>query len=270
MGFLSMQEYSIEIFKVQITTDAHEWMSPHFVDFQITLAFEHVVTACTFEDFITIGWPFFIPSCFHNWRYSKGSWITWWAYLLWCSLTVTLTIEGRLWWFVLHSLVLPQPLLRGWFVVTLVTGERIRNSFHFFSRVHWWRVLLPLEVFLSPPSIPPQGGGACLLLDPWACCLTPGVHGEGEVGTNGNGEVEGLALAGQRLAKIQALRKQGGANFGHSSHFGFTSELAKYWSCSCACWILPENVILWFSVALIYIMMMKGAKCPLKGKFGRK
>ena len=120
------------------------------------------------------------------------------------------TSEGRLWWFVLHSLVLPQPLLRGWFVVTLVTGERIRNSFHFFSRVHCWRVLLPLEVFLSPPSIPPQGGGACLLLDPWACCLTPGVHGEGEVGTNGNGEVEGLALAGQCLAKIQALRKQGG------------------------------------------------------------
>ena len=91
------------------------------------------------------------------------------------------TSEGRLWWFVLHSLVLPQPLLRGWFVVTLVTGERISNSFHFFSRVHWWRVLLPLEVFLSPPRIPPQGGGACLLLDPWACCLTPGVQGEGEV-----------------------------------------------------------------------------------------
>ena len=95
--------------------------------------------------------------------------------------------------------------------------------------------MLPLEIVLSPPGIPLEGGGACLLLGYWACCLAPGVQGEGEVRTNGNGEVEDLALAGQCLAKVQALHEQGGANFGHCSHFGFTSESVKSrrecWAC---------------------------------------
>ena len=78
---------------------------------------------------------------------------------------------------------------------------------------------LLLQMFLSPLGISPTGGGACLLLGVWACCLTPGVQGEGEVRTGGQGEAEGLALAGQCLAKIHALGGQGGVNITHCSHF---------------------------------------------------
>ena len=78
--------------------------------------------------------------------------------------------------------------------------------------------MLPLEIVLSPPGIPLEGGGACLLLGYWACCLAPGVQGEGEVRTNGNREVEDLALAGQCLAKVQALGGHGGASLVHSSN----------------------------------------------------
>ena len=41
----------------------------------------------------------------------------------------------------------------------------------------------------------------------------PGVQGEGEGGAEGEGEVEGLALAGQCLAKGQTLGCQGGGDF---------------------------------------------------------
>ena len=43
--------------------------------------------------------------------------------------------------------------------------------------------------------------------------LHPGVQGEGEGGAQGEGEVEGLALAGQCLAKGQTLGCQGGGDF---------------------------------------------------------
>ena len=50
--------------------------------------------------------------------------------------------------------------------------------------------------------------------------LRPGVEREGEGGTNVEGEVDFHALAGQRLAEIQALDGQRGVSFIHSSHFG--------------------------------------------------
>ena len=99
-------------------------------------------------------------------------------------------------------------------------------------------VLLPLHVFLSPLSISPKGGGACLLLGILASFLSPGVQGEGEVRTDDQGEVEGLALAGQCLAKIHALGGQGGVNISHCSHFDFTSEVRKLWSNCRTCFFL--------------------------------
>ena len=61
--------------------------------------------------------------------------------------------------------------------------------------------------------------GACLLpshLLDWSS--HPGVQGEGEGGVEGEGEVKGLALAGQCLAKGQTLGYQGGGHF--ITHFG--------------------------------------------------
>ena len=81
-----------------------------------------------------------------------------------------------------------------------------------------------MKGFVSCISSP--GGRACLLLHHVRRTdfLTPGVHGEGEVLADGDREVEGLTLAAQCLAEVQALGKQGGAN---CSHFGLTSELVK-------------------------------------------
>ena len=59
-----------------------------------------------------------------------------------------------------------------------------------------------------------------------SCCprprtqLRPGVKREGEGGTNVEGEVDFQALAGQRLAEVQALEGQRGVSFIHCSHFG--------------------------------------------------
>ena len=151
-------------------------------------------TSSTFVSFTAVGWAFIILTvlarnflaCFPNWRHSKGSWRAWCPSLLRSSLTVGVTWGGQLGKsMLLHPLVLPQPLFRGCFVVTLVTRKHIWNNFHFINGVHCWRVLFPLQIFLSPPSISPKGGGACLLLDHWACCLSPGVQGEGEVRTDG-------------------------------------------------------------------------------------
>jgi hypothetical protein len=64
-------------------------------------------------------------------------------------------------------------------------------------------------------------GRACLLLpshlQDWS--LYPGVQGEGEGGAEGEGEVKGLALAGQRLAIGQTLGCQRGGHF--ITHCGF-------------------------------------------------
>ena len=48
----------------------------------------------------------------------------------------------------------------------------------------------------------------------------PGVKREGEGGTNVEGEVDFQALAGQRLAEVQALDGQREVSFIHCSHFG--------------------------------------------------
>ena len=137
---------------------------------------------------------------------------------------------------VLHSHMLSQPLFRGCFVLTLVTFWLFRSS----CIIKWdptWRILLLLVQKFSPaPGVPPERWGACPLLDQRTFhLLAPGVHGEGKGGADGNGDVEGLTLAGQRLAKVQALGEHGGVNNVHTSHFGFTSELMRYWSCSSTC-----------------------------------
>ena len=107
------------------------------------------------------------------------------------------------------------------------------------KREHWHQFPLHLVSLVigfasfagTPPSpcISSQGRRACLLLQQShrACFLAPGVQGEGEVLANSDREVEGLTLAGQRLAEFQALREQGSVIFGHCSHFDSTSELRK-------------------------------------------
>ena len=81
------------------------------------------------------------------------------------------------------------------------------------------RALLLLGIKLrSPPGISPKRWRAYSLFGPLCFhCLTPGVQGEGEVRTNGEGKVEDLALAGQCLAESHALGGQGGGVF--STHF---------------------------------------------------
>ena len=61
--------------------------------------------------------------------------------------------------------------------------------------------------------------------------LHPGVQGEGEGGADGEGEGEGLPLAGQRLAKVQALGRQGMV----TSH--------SYWRCQfCRFYLNQTNI----------------------------
>ena len=80
-------------------------------------------------------------------------------------------------------------------------------------------MLFLCKEFLSPPGISPEGGGTYLLLGHWASCLSPGVQGEGEPRADGQGEVEGLALLCQCLAKVHALGGQGTVSFTRGGHF---------------------------------------------------
>ena len=131
---------------------------------------------------------------------------------------------------VLHPNVLSQPLLRGCHIFTLVTLQFLGSSRIITGNPSWRFLLLLRNEFLSSPDISPESWGACHLLGTLACnCLAPGVQWEGEVRTNWDGEVERLALAGQRLAESHALRGQGRIFI---SHFEFTSEVRKCWSCS--------------------------------------
>ena len=129
----------------------------------------------------------------------------------------------------LHSYVLPQPLLRNVGVVTMFAGK-LGHSYIFNWRIHSWEGLPFLqEEFLSPPGIPPLCWRACLLVHhKCSPCLAPGVQGVGEGGAHVEGEVKWEALAGQCLAKFHALGVgQGEVNFTRLSHFDVTSELWK-------------------------------------------
>ena len=126
---------------------------------------------------------------------------------------------SRPWLLVFHPYVLSQPLFRSCHIFTLVTHV-FSSSSRITGSPRWRPSLLRKLVLLCPLGISPEGWGACLLLgNLTGNVLAPGVQGEGEGGTNGNGEVEGMALPGQRLAEVQALGEQGWVNF-HTSHFG--------------------------------------------------
>ena len=103
-----------------------------------------------------------------------------------------------------------------------------------------WRALLLLGIELrSPPGISPKRRGACSLLGLGFHCLAPGVQGEGELGPNGEGKVEDLALAGQCLAKSHTLGGQGGWVF--STHF--LSLLLNYENRLELCWHVASSLI---------------------------
>ena len=82
-----------------------------------------------------------------------------------------------------------------------------------------------LQKLRSSSGISPQGYWGLLLLLGLALggqglTLAPCVKGEGEVGANGEGEVEGQGLASLHLADVQAFGCQGGVTFIHRSHCG--------------------------------------------------
>ena len=87
-------------------------------------------------------------------------------------------------------------------------------------QTRWWswdKIELLLQKLLSPPRVPPPGRRAYPLLCHSGFNFTPsGVQRKGERGV-GELEVEGLALAGQRLAEGQTLGYQGRIH--HSCHF---------------------------------------------------
>ena len=80
-----------------------------------------------------------------------------------------------------------------------------------------WRLLV--EELLSAPGISSHGWWAAPLLDlgDRDILALPGVQGEGEVGADGDRELEYCALKCQCLAEIQALGHQGGVGLAHSS-----------------------------------------------------
>ena len=74
---------------------------------------------------------------------------------------------------------------------------------------------------LSPFRISFEGWWAFSLQDRCGqgCLALLGLQGEGEVGADGDGDLERLAMTCQCLAKVQALSGQGGVSHAHSSHF---------------------------------------------------
>ena len=86
---------------------------------------------------------------------------------------------------------------------------------------NWSRFGFLGQKFLPAPGIPFYGGGTCPLLLGRRYSSFTGVQGEREGVANGEGELEGLALAVQRLAEGHALGSQGGVTFTHKSHFCF-------------------------------------------------
>ena len=122
---------------------------------------QHLMFILTFLTFLRLllTLHIFLPVGFQQRGGREASWSPWllpWAFRTrWCW--------GQLWSSVLHPIVLRQPPFRDCLVVTLVTGESIWNGFHF-TKVHWWRVLLPFQELPSPPCISSQGGGARVTL----------------------------------------------------------------------------------------------------------
>ena len=108
--------------------------------------------------------------------------------------------------------------------ITFVVGDR--NWFGGCGREngsHSCRTTFLFQEVSSASGIPSEGGWAGLLFllaVQGQGHLMPGVKREGEVGTNVEGEVDFQALAGQRLAEVQALDGQRGVSFIHCSHFG--------------------------------------------------
>ena len=87
-----------------------------------------------------------------------------------------------------------------------------------------YRVLPLSQEGLLVPDVSPESWRACLLLGlAWTVrgqTLIPCLKGEGEGWSDLEGEVEGQALAYQRLAEVQTFDCQGGITFTHSCHFG--------------------------------------------------
>ena len=129
--------------------------------------------------------------------------------------------------FVGFPLVYPQTIVRTESVFTNVTIENIFSLLWQFSlRINTffrWRALLLFQEGLLASGISPDGRWAWLLLGlAWSDrgqSLVPCIKGEGGGGANFEGEVEGQALANQRLAEFQALGRQRGVTFTHCSHF---------------------------------------------------
>ena len=161
MNRIMVLESSIVINTVHMANVAHEWMNLCHVITHVIMIVEHLFTSSTFVNFTAVECALVIftvltgsfLACFSYWGHSKGSRRAWCPSLLRSSLAVRVTRGGQLGKSMLHPLVLPQPLFRDRFEVTLVTWKHIGGNFHFISVVHCWRFVPLLQIFLSPLSI---------------------------------------------------------------------------------------------------------------------
>ena len=150
MDCVMVFESSIVIHTFQMANMAHEWMNLCHVITHIIMVNEDHFTSTTFVNLTAVNCTIIIfavlagtsPVCFRNRRHSKGSWRAWCPSLLRSSLTIGVTTGGRLGKSMLHPLVLPQPLFRDGFEVTLITRRHTGSNFHFFNVVNCWMVLL--------------------------------------------------------------------------------------------------------------------------------
>ena len=106
--------------------------------------------------------------------------------------------------------MLSQDYFAACFEITLITLRVFYILTGFFHVRVNFRCLqifcFPLQEFILSSGISPYGRGTEFLLHYFRRgALHPGVQGKVEAGTNIQAEVEGLTLAYQRLAEIQAL-----------------------------------------------------------------
>ena len=143
-------ESSIVIHAIHVANVAHEWMNLCHVITHVIMIIKQLWTSTTFVRLTAVDWALIvltvlasdIPACLNNRRHRKRSRRTCCPNLLRSSLTVTRGSQpGKS---MLHPRVLPQSLVSGWFIVTLVTRKHIGSNFHFFNGVHCRRVLLLL------------------------------------------------------------------------------------------------------------------------------
>ena len=148
MNLIVVLESSIVIYTVHMANVAHEWMNSCHVITQVIMVAEHFFTPTTFMNITAVGWAIVIltvlarddPACFCTWWYSKGSHRTPCSILFRSSLNVGGTSGGQLGKSMLHPLVLPQPLFRDGFEVTLITRRHTGSNSHFFNVIHCWMV----------------------------------------------------------------------------------------------------------------------------------